>query len=709
MTFKIVSPGVASVPLGALPAVVLDTETTGLDVAGDRVIEIGAVRMKGNPAEAPETFESFVNPGVPVPAAATAIHGIGDGDLASAPAFPEVMAAFVGWAGPSVLIGYSVGFDVGILKNEHQRAGLTWSPPRVLDIRHLAQIIAPNLPEQSLDTTADWLGIRVEGRHRALGDAMAAARIFEALVPRLRDKGIRTLAEAERAIRQRASLTSGEERIGWQQGSEAGGDSDAAVLARIDSFPYRHRVRDLMNAPPLEIGPEASLRDALREMAQRKVSSLFVRPAPGETGHGIITERDVLRVLAVHDHEGLEKPLGIVAHRPLVTIGEDEFVYRAQASMVGRGFRHLGVVDDAGRLVGALSARDLLKQRADDAVQFGSSIEKAQSPVELGQIWLSLPGIAKALVAEGVDARDVASVVSRELRALTHKACMFAEQELVAAGRGPAPQPFAMMVLGSGGRGESLLAMDQDNAMVIAGDAGHGPDAAWYLDFAKRVSDILDAAGVSYCKGGVMASNEAWRKNEAEWRETVGGWITRSRAQDILNCDIFFDARPVFGENYLADSLRRDASAFAKDARVFLSLLALNASNVSAPVGWFGSFKTENGRLDLKRYCIMPIFSAARVAALRHGIEARSTVGRLEAFKRLDLVREAVIDELIESHRVCFNLVLQQQLRDLDRGIKLSNSVAPPELSRHELGEMAWALKRVPAVVDILGTPAGGA
>jgi len=707
MSFAAPDAGVLNVPLASLPAIVLDTETTGLDVNADRVIEIGAVRLFTTADGHRDTFSSLVDPGQPIPAAATAIHGLSDQDVASSPQFSEVMPRFADWVGPSVVIGYAIGFDLAVLKAECARAALPWAQPRAIDVRHLVQVLAPELPDHALETTATWLGVEITARHRANADAEIARQVFERLLPRLRDKGIRTLGQAEHAIRRRASAMAAEDQQGWQSPlrDDTSQTSDVTALSRIDVFPYRHVVRDLMSAPPLETATTTGLETALAIMAARRVSSLFVKSTEANGGYGIITERDVLRAVANHGADALRMTAGELAQSPLITIRDDEFVYRALALMAQHGIRHLAVVDETGTLIGALSARDLLRQRAEEATRFGNSIESAKTPEDLGRIWLQLPAIVRALLLEGVDARDAAAVISRELRALTRRACEFARAELVESGLGDAPEPFALLVLGSGGRGESLLAMDQDNAIVYAGDsAGTTPDA-WFARLGKRMSDILDTVGVTYCKGGVMAANAEWRMNERRWRETVASWITRSRAADILNCDIFFDARAVYGDQNMADRLRDDAIAYAQDARVFLSLLALNASDFSSPFGWFGQFKTGNGRLDLKKHCIMPIFSAARVSALRHGHAARSTVDRLMALKALNIVSSKVIVDLNESHRIGFDLILRQQLRDLERGIPLSNGVAPAELNRHEKEELSWALSRVPAVADILGTP----
>ena len=78
-----------------------------------------------------------------------------------------------------------------------------------------------------------------------------------------------------------------------------------------------------------------------------------------------------------------------------------------------------------------------------------------------------------------------------------------------AEGQGEPPCAYALCVLGSAGRGESLLAMDQDNAIVFAdGEPGDAADR-WFARFGGIVADILHEVGVPYCKGGVMAKNDA--------------------------------------------------------------------------------------------------------------------------------------------------------------------------------------------------------
>ena len=191
----------SSTPLIALDAIVLDTETTGLDARVARLVQIGALRLRGGRLDPEQRFERLVNPGRPIPQAAVSVHGITDAMVAAAPAFPDIAAEFEVFAGRSIVIGHTIHYDMAVLEREYGLAGRAWPRFRALDVRSLARVAAPTLADHGLDRLCEWLGIEIEGRHTALGDARAAGQAFLALVPLLRAKNIRTLAEAETASR----------------------------------------------------------------------------------------------------------------------------------------------------------------------------------------------------------------------------------------------------------------------------------------------------------------------------------------------------------------------------------------------------------------------------------------------------------------------------------------------------------------------------
>lgn len=703
-------PATSSTALVALNAAVIDTETTGLDVRTARIVQFGGVRMSAGTVDMDACIDLVVNPGCPIPAAASAIHGIADEDVATAASFADIAAQIEAWLGDDIMLGYSIGFDLAILAGEYRRAGRRQPAWRALDVRQLVQLVAPALPDTALETVAGWLNVATDKRHNALADAVMTAQVMIKLAPLLKKKGIVTLAEAEAACRALVRADDKNRAAGWHDVAHGGagdGKRTAGALARVDSFPYRHRNRDLMKSPPKRIAASRPLAEAARTMLAERVSSLIVGDGDVAAELGILTERDILRAIGDDSASGLARRAGDVASRPLEVVAADAFVYRAIGRMARCGFRHLGVVDDEGKLVGVLSMRDLLRQRAEDAISLGDAIDQAASSEDLAAVWSRLALVAGALARESVDARDIAAVISRELCALTRQACRIAETAMAADGLGPAPVDYAMAVLGSGGRGESLLAMDQDNAIISAEGGDGSPEDRWLGELGTRVADILDSAGVPYCKGGVMARNRQWRRSVADWRRTVDTWVTRHRPEDILNTDIFFDARVVHGSWELGEQVLSHAFAVAASSRQFLQLLEMNAAKVTTPIGWFGRFRLTGGRMDLKMGGIMPIFSAARVLAIRHGVRARSTPQRLEAVRGKPNAPGSLVDRLIEAHRIILGAILAQQLRDLDDGVKLSNNVDPNWFDAHDKRELKWALEQVDNVASLLGDPVG--
>ena len=694
-------------PLIALDAVVIDTETTGLDAGKARLLEVAVVRVAGGRTEPDSAWCRLVQPGEPIPTAATAIHGIDAARLIDAPAFAALWPELAAQIGDRVVIGHTVGFDIAVLKRECQLAGTSWQHPRLLDTRLLAHVAKPDLAGYSLDQVASWLGVEASGRHSAQGDAMTTAAIFQALVPKLRERGIRTLAEAMTACRALTEVLDQQHRAGWVEAVEAVRHDTERTLGRIDSYPYRHRIRDVMSAPARFVSGETSVRVALQTMAREQVSSLYVTtaeaaepPRPADTG--IVTERDVLRLVAEAGPAALDRHVSAIMSWPLAAVPAQDFVYRAIGRMSRLRTRHLGVTDEAGRVCGALSARDLLRLRAEDAVMLGDELDAAADVHGLGRAWSKLPQVAAGLLREGVSGRNVAQLISAELGDLTRRAAVLAEQRLAASGRGSPPCPYAVAVLGSAGRGESLLAMDQDNALVFAEGAVDGPQDRWFAELGTHLADILHEVGVPYCKGGVMAKNPAWRGSLATWRERVVGWIDRARPQDLLSVDIFFDLYGVYGDTSLTDTLWREAFAAARGKAAFTKQLVESAGANEPGFGWLGGLKISGGRIDLKKAGLFGIVSAARALAICHHVVERATPVRISGIKALGSGAERDLDALVEAQAVFQDLILAQQLDDMQHGRPATNAVAVKSLAERDKERLRAALKSISHLDDLV-------
>jgi DNA polymerase-3 subunit epsilon/CBS domain-containing protein len=691
---------VSVTPLVALDAIVIDTETTDIDPAKARLVSICGWRLSEGELEPEPVFDVLVNPGVPIPPATTRVHGIDDAVVEGKPGFAAVWPALAGKIGDSLVIGHTIGYDLAVLKRECDRTGIPFVKPRTLDTRFLAEVAAPRLAGFSLDKLAAWLSLSIEDRHSARGDVRATAAIFSGLLPKLREKNIRTLGEAETACLALTDARDGQARAGWIDPTEAPRAAREQALGRIDSYPYRHRLGSVMSRPPMTIGSGATIRETLETMARKRVSSLFVvdQPVPDPlpaSAVGIVTERDLLRLLAEAGADGFDRPVSRIASRPLATVPADALVYRAIGRMSRLRIRHLGVVDDLGHLVGALSQRDLLRLRAEGAVALGDEIDEAMNVAALGRAWAKLPQVAGALVAEDVSGRDVAAVVSRELGAATRRACVLAEARMRDSGQGDPPCPYAFAVLGSAGRGESLLALDQDNALVFAEGEPDGAIDRWFATFAGHVTVILDAVGVPLCKGNVMATNPIWRGSVETWRERIAGWIAKASPQDLMSVDIFFDLRPVHGDQRLALDLWQHAFDLAKDELGFAKLLAESAGQPEAGLTFLGGFRTDNGRIDLKKTGLFGLVAAARALSIRHHVVERPTPARLAGLRSLGIGSEADLAALDDAQATFLDLMLRQQVEDAAAGIAPTNKVATKNLSAVDQQRLKTALGAV--------------
>src|SRR5262245_41461349 len=260
----------------SLAAVALDIEATGLDARTARVIEISGIRVDGLALRSSDTFQQLIDPGVPIPEPAALVHGITERDLRGAPAFTHVTEALDAFIGSSVVIGHNIGYDLAVIDHEYTRLGLSWKIPASLDVRVLARLAAPNLAGYSLETLCNWLGVDIVRRHRALPDALAAAEVFVKLVPLLRDAGVRTLAEAEAA----SNSLWGEESLhrvaGWISPARAVAASSTAAVAMVESYPFRHRVRDAVHRKPVIVKPSATIAEATRLILESEANGVLL-------------------------------------------------------------------------------------------------------------------------------------------------------------------------------------------------------------------------------------------------------------------------------------------------------------------------------------------------------------------------------------------------------------------------------------------------
>ena len=470
-----------------------------------------------------------------------------------------------------------------------------------------------------------------------------------------------------------------------------------AALSRIDPFPYQHRLAEVMTSPVQVIDRDASVAVAAVTMRRLRVSSLLVVDRDGKPA-GLVTERDLLNAVAEGGAAALALPVASRMSAPVVSLPPDAFVFSALARMAHGGYRHLPVVDPVtGNPLGIVTVGALLRLRAQHALVLADDIGGAATAAELRAIQARLPVIAGGLLREGIGARQIAAVISAVLRDISGRAAAMAAESLEAEGR-PAPALWCYLVLGSGGRGESLLAADQDNALIHDAETD---DHEWFAELGKRASETLDAAGIPFCRGQVMAMNRNLRHNLAGWREEVDFWVRNPAPEALLNADIFYDFQPVAGDYALAVALRDAATELGRDPG-FIRALSGTAARRGSALNIFGRFRQEGGRVDLKRGGLLPIVSGGRVLALRLGAKATATPDRWRVAVEQGLVRREDFARIDDAHEMILELILSQQIADLAAGHAPGTAVEVRRLLGLSRERLKQALKIVGEIDLIL-------
>nr|WP_274602029.1 exonuclease domain-containing protein [Pseudoalteromonas sp. S16_S37] len=155
--------------------VVVDLETTGGKKETDRITEVGLVKVQQG--KIVSKWQSLVNPQRHIPKYITQLTGIDNAMVATAPRFSEIAQTVSEFCENAIFVAHNVNFDMGFLKQEFQRLNIAFSKPKLCTVQ-LARKYLPGYSSYSLGNLCIALNIELHQHHRALDDALAAAKIL---------------------------------------------------------------------------------------------------------------------------------------------------------------------------------------------------------------------------------------------------------------------------------------------------------------------------------------------------------------------------------------------------------------------------------------------------------------------------------------------------------------------------------------------------
>lgn len=439
--------------------------------------------------------------------------------------------------------------------------------------------------------------------------------------------------------------------------------------------------------------PDDSVMKIAAIMSGLKISSMIV--CEENNPIGIMTDRDLRSKVVA---KGID-PATIVArdimNAPLITVGEDDFIFEALYRISKNGIHRICVVDQENRLSGIITVTDIMRLQTRSPQKLIRDIDQAATLAELKSYHGQIQSLVIHLVEAGVPPRELVRMI-----ALLNDQLLLRLIDLLRARQfSDMTDKFAFVVMGSEGRREQTLTTDQDNAIIYSDDLTVD-EIAEVKAFSEQLIDSLIEIGVPACPGGIMAKNEFWRRSFSKWGEVLNYWLSSPLPENILNGSMFFDLRTVYGDVSLEQGLREQlAKHFSKD-KMFLTHTAANVLRFRPPLGLFGGIKVEHddehrGQLDIKKAGIFAITEGIKALAMESGIMVTGTRDRGLALYEKGVVNRKLAENLDETYDFLVFLRLRCQIDAIKAGREPSNFITLSRLNQMEKGRLKLAFEQV--------------
>lgn len=453
-----------------------------------------------------------------------------------------------------------------------------------------------------------------------------------------------------------------------------------------------------MGPPPLLVDATDTCGPVVARMREAAASSALV--SNGREPLGIVTEQDICRRVAFLSNS--DRPIAEIMSTPLKAVQADSYLYQAIAEMRRNKLRHMPVIDTDHRAVGVLQIHDALTAAAAQVVEQIELLTHSETLAGMKQTKEAQVEVATQLQQDAVPAPEIQTLLTSINNDLYKRIVGLCVQQMLEEGWGQAPVAFDVIVMGSGGRGESFLFPDQDNGFVLEDypDEQHDEVDRWFIELATRMTDALNETGFDYCKGFVMATNPLWRKSISQWCEQISLWVGKGSGMVLRLGDIFFDFIPAYGSGKLTHRLRRHVTKIAGEPFFLREMFKFDQEHEVA-LGPFNRLLRdkldgpEKGKLNLKLTGTLPLVGAVRISALANGVAATSTLKRIDDLYAKEKLSRDEQDYLTGAFRHVTDLLLRQQLRDYRSGSRVGNHVAMSDLSTREQDMLIDSFKAI--------------
>jgi CBS domain-containing protein len=465
-------------------------------------------------------------------------------------------------------------------------------------------------------------------------------------------------------------------------------------------------VMAVMGTPLVTCSADITLHEAYRLLRARKLGSLAVLEE--ERLLGLLTYPTLAARLMDPEVEPDAETVRN-ATRNARTIGTTTPLWRADELMDQDGVNHLVVIENEGP-VGMLSRTDVVRALVSRLGNLRAKIAATRSLKKLSRIFRQMGDVAAEALESNRRARAAVRLVSEGHLAIQRRCLELTIEQMQKEGWGPAPIPFAFIVMGSGGRKEMMLDPDQDNGIILSHVDGERSKSvtAWFEHFCRRANQDLDQVGYPLCPGDIMARTPLYHKTLSSWQEQVSKLVRSPNVKAARFSNIVFDFRTLYGDENLTLALHRHVHEEIAAYPRLLQYMVQDDAEGRPPLNLFNQLITQGeGKVDVKRNGLRIIADAARILALRAGISNCNTNDRLDALARLGVLSADFTATVAAAYDELLEITLAHQIKQYRAGEQPDKLVIPDSLPSTDRETLRVAMRAVKRFQDKLHDEVG--
>lgn len=477
------------------------------------------------------------------------------------------------------------------------------------------------------------------------------------------------------------------------------------TTAQLEAYPFKKRLSEIMTTPVVTVPMTLPAQEIAPLLSTHGIGAVAVVDARDRLV-GLVSERELVAHFLVNGEDpGTCTAAELMLGAP-PSLAPEAYMFEAMALMQSRRLKVLFIV--AGEeLVGIVTPRDLLHYRSQQPMLLLGNVRDEGTLAGLAMIRNSIAPLARTLLVENRGTPEIMEVLSYIHHGIIRRACELTLAQLAGEGMIAPAVRWSLLVMGSAGRREMLLAPDQDHGLIWEDLPAREARAVepFFARFGTALTENLLAIGYPLCDGEVMANNPLWRGSLHDWKIRIQEWVHNPEPMKVRFSSIFFDFVPLYGDAELAHELRVAIAGEIESFAGFLyQMMSLDLRH-KVPLSLLGRFVLEKGgehqgEISIKQGGLIYLVDCLRIFALERHLPVTRTLDRLSGLETLNVFDNETSEHVRAAFEALTYLRLRNELAHVDAGENPSSYLNPLTLAKPERELLKEALQAVSKLQD---------